>query len=142
MSDWQVGDLALCVDASQRGSEYPSRLVKGSIYTVTGIDTEPGLLDTAPCGLLLAEVAPAGHYDAFACDRFRKIRPDEHEACEPEFVRLLKRSKTPDPVSASIARANDMSAQWDKCAHALKRGDFTAFDEAMARFRKIQGDAR
>jgi hypothetical protein len=25
--------------------------------------------------------------------RFRKIRPDEREACEPEFVTLLNRSK-------------------------------------------------
>jgi hypothetical protein len=45
-------------------------------------------------------------------------------------------------LRSTITKANEMSAQWDKCAHALKRGDFTAFDEAMARFKKIQGDAR
>jgi hypothetical protein len=41
-----------------------------------------------------------------------------------------------------ITKANAMSALFDVAAHALKRGDFTAFDEAMARFKKIQGDAR
>jgi hypothetical protein len=73
-------------------------------------------------------------------DHFRKIRPDEHEACEPEFIQLLKRSKVPEPVSVSITRANSMSALFDVAAHALKRGDFTAFDEAMARFKRIKAN--
>jgi hypothetical protein len=45
-------------------------------------------------------------------------------------------------LRSTITKANEMSNEWDRAAHALKRGDFTAFDEAMARFRKIQGDAR
>jgi hypothetical protein len=45
-------------------------------------------------------------------------------------------------LRSTITKANEMSALFDVAAHALKRGDFTAFDEAMDRFRKIQGDAR
>jgi hypothetical protein len=39
-----------------------------------------------------------------------------------------------------ITKANAMSAQWDRAAHALKRGDFTAFDEAMDRFKRIKAN--
>jgi hypothetical protein len=49
-------------------------------------------------------------------------------------------------LRSTITKANEMSALWDIAIHALrearKTDDFTAFDEAMARFRKIQGDAR
>jgi hypothetical protein len=33
------------------------------------------------------------HWPGCHSARFRKIRPDEREACEPEFVTLLQRIK-------------------------------------------------
>jgi hypothetical protein len=92
MSDWQVGDLAVCVDVSDRfyaqyrrtalagrrfaiGKKY--RVVATSIHRITGEE------------ILLMEGQP----DTAGAWRFRKIRPDEHEACEEEFVILLKLSK-------------------------------------------------
>lgn len=89
MADWQVGDLAVCVDATPvRG--FPLYLTQGATYTVTGLHWSicphygPGL------GLDFAEIESVT-IDGYYSGRFRKIRPDEYEACEPEFVTLLKR---------------------------------------------------
>jgi hypothetical protein len=142
MSDWQAGDLALCIYMMPGGQDAWEPTV-GNVYTV--MEIVDGLdADTRKdrVGLELNEDPYPDPIRCWPADWFRKIRPDEHEACEPEFVQLLKRSKTPEPVAVSIVRAHAMSALFDVAAHALKRGDFTAFDEAMARFKKIQGDAR
>jgi hypothetical protein len=144
MSDWQVGDLAVCVDDSPCSNEHfrgaPFQVAKGTVLHVSGVGKTPRL---GYVYLTFAEYPTTPHNRVGWCaKRWRKIRADEYESCEPEFVTLLKRSKTPEPVAVSIARANAMSAEFDRAAHALKRGDFTAFDEAMARFRKIQGGAR
>jgi hypothetical protein len=95
--DWQVGDLAVCVDA-RPGLYGPSSLVEGRCYTVAEVlvraNPIPSGIGPSACGLLFIEIRPADPTDiAFAAARFRKIRPDEHENCEPEFVELLKRSK-------------------------------------------------
>lgn len=93
---WEVGDLALCVDASPardlcgnggQESIYVANLEEGRIYEVTQV---------APCHCgnhmgLGNHAAKAGG----SIDRFRKIKPDAHEDCEPEFVTLLKRTKAP-----------------------------------------------
>ena len=95
MSDWQVGDLVVCVNAGPIA--YPPSvadglLAEGKIYRVIGYEVRgpkskwPGM----PC-LLLAEFH--GRPGGFAADRFRKIRPDDAEPCEVEFVELLKLSK-------------------------------------------------
>lgn len=89
MSDWQIGDLALCIIGDgwfgyQHGSipsVYPE---KNAVYRVETVK----LRDTITF-LYFAEIAGKGWNSA----AFRKIRPDEHESCEPEFVTLLKRSK-------------------------------------------------
>ncbi len=45
---------------------------------------------------LLVEGARSGHPSGeYRAIHFRKIRADEREACEPEFVTLLKRRKAP-----------------------------------------------
>ena len=50
MSDWQIGDLALCVDdknpsdAACVGRSGRVALVAGQIYTVTGLPSGGGLL--------------------------------------------------------------------------------------------------
>jgi hypothetical protein len=90
MTDWQVGDLAVCVDDAERPTSIPSDLAKikrGNVYRVARI----------LCGGLglQFEEAVTRHSAGYWEDRFRKIRPDEHQACEPEFVTLLKRAKRP-----------------------------------------------
>lgn len=90
--DWRVGDLALCVDdARRRYSGPPTGLLrKGKVYRVIGI---------AGPNLIMAE-GPVGDDLGWRSDRFRKIRPDEHQACEPEFVTLLESFKP--KVDASL----------------------------------------
>ena len=96
MNDWQIGDMALCIDASaprdvcgnggiEAKREYIANLIEGRIYKVTQIVT-------CSCG---EHVGLGCHADRAggSSDRFRKIAPDKHEACEAEFVTLLKRRK-------------------------------------------------
>jgi hypothetical protein len=99
MSDWQVGDLAVCIDASDVGGAADPNYVLleyGRVYNVIGItDDGPGswVSDYDGLGLILAEVESTNPEGDFAAYRFRKVLPDRHEACETEFVDLLKRSK-------------------------------------------------
>lgn len=90
MTDWKVGDLAVCVDTLPRkvcaGGD---GCKKGRIYRVEAVVNDW----LGNIGLVLEgrrSDHPTGGYLAIA---FRKIRPDAHEDCEPEFVTLLKRSK-------------------------------------------------
>lgn len=85
--DWQVGDLAVCVDASKHANSDLGKppLEEGCVYTV--VEVHNGMR-----GLEVAE-APCAPAIAFKSSRFRKITPDSHEACEEEFVTLLKRTK-------------------------------------------------
>jgi hypothetical protein len=87
MSDWQVGDLAVCVDG---GADDPvlsaSTLLQGGTYRV-GRSRSIFAGDWRTAARCFVGFADG------TLSRFRKIRPDEHEACEPEFVTLLKRTK-------------------------------------------------
>lgn len=91
--DWKPGDLAVCVDARKNpGCPYPTMLVEGRVYTVSGIaPLSPNQLLGPARGLFLEGVAhpPRGCNER----RFRKIRPDEPKACEEEFRILLQLSK-------------------------------------------------
>ena len=95
MSDWQVGDLALCVDDAPCPTFGPAPLRAGATYHVVGVvPANIGRCGSCPacCGLYLDEVDCAALH-GFAGHRFRKIRPDKRESCEPEFITLLKRTK-------------------------------------------------
>jgi hypothetical protein len=92
VSDWQVGDKALCVDAGPDRFYGDVGLTLGRIYTVVGLPMG-NQYDRWKEGLELGEVRPPKPSVGYASYRFRKIRPDEHEDCEPEFVELLNRSK-------------------------------------------------
>jgi hypothetical protein len=99
MSDWQVGDLALCVNNdtirySIGGGPRPD-LVIGKAYRVRGIEIDH-LFDGELCLLIAGAVRSASHA------RFRKIRPDAHERCEQEFTTLLKRITRKEPVTSKI----------------------------------------
>jgi hypothetical protein len=99
--DWKVGDLAVCVDAgpSRRPATWVthhrlcSQLREGTAYLVEAIC----ITAKGEVGLVLRGFdyrTPTGtNVPGWNPARFRKIRPDEHEDCEPEFVELLKRSK-------------------------------------------------
>jgi hypothetical protein len=87
MSDWAVGDLAVCVDDKPRWHGNVVPVAVGCIYRVNFVEVIGRSLF-----LTLDGVHPSTIFGSYA-DRFRKIRPDEREACEPEFVTLLKRSK-------------------------------------------------
>ena len=101
MSDWQVGDLALCVDDSPcTCCGEKTWAVNGAIYSVIDIEVVDDELF-----LRLAElpaVESANHEDKSWLDApsFRKIRPDDHEACEQEFVTLLNRLTQPKEAVA------------------------------------------
>lgn len=90
MSDWQVGDLAVCVDTSPHwytNIDCPPGLVEGKTYRVLRVCgcQRPGR--KIPALVVTVDGIPC------ATERFRKIRPDELESCEDEFIQLLNRSK-------------------------------------------------
>jgi hypothetical protein len=91
VSDWQVGDLAVCVDDAPCPCGHRMPTVLGRTYNVSEIHANP---DGALCLSFkgVCDRMPR-HYPGINGNRFRKIRPDEHEDCEPEFVELLKRSR-------------------------------------------------
>jgi hypothetical protein len=92
MNDWQVGDLALCVDDRQNPHAIgPCRAKAGQIYCVAGVSTvdEPNTLFGRDGGGLYFDF----DHQIYAAARFRKIRPDAHEACEEEFITLLRRTE-------------------------------------------------
>lgn len=101
MSDWQVGDLAVCVDA-RRNPDVPNDIIldAGRVYCVEGYRAEPlpNRLYGKASGLFLKGIKSRSITGAFAAQRFRKIRPDEHAPCEAEFVTLLKRTKIKEPA--------------------------------------------
>jgi hypothetical protein len=103
--DWAVGDLAVRV-----AEQHPESLtVTGRAYEVIGFEVpgerspQNGLLNGphGSLGLILAGVQNMGRrangapWAGHVASNFRKIRPDEHEACEPEFVTLIRRAKRP-----------------------------------------------
>jgi len=83
-SNIQPGDVVVCVDASPRGAACRTRLEVGRHYRVTKVIVDP----QEGAGVLLREMSPSRPYEAFAGDRFRKIRPADHE-----FVEQIKRVK-------------------------------------------------
>lgn len=98
MSDWQVGDLAVCV----KGGEIrcPNCLHKGGDVPRHGKAVEVVHIGASIIGYGPGAGFPCGCVCLYLADgtcgvsqRFRKIRPDEHEACEEEFRILLKLSK-------------------------------------------------
>jgi hypothetical protein len=106
VSDWQAGDLAMCViDGGWFGhihgslpSIFPE---KNAVYRVVKVRPRDQITF-----LYFAEIDGKG-WNAAA---FRKIRPDEHEACEPEFVTLLKRSKKQRALNLELPRQRSQAA--------------------------------
>lgn len=91
--DWQVGDLALCVDAGPSlRTGLHSGLVVGKTYAVVGVEITPdNFYDAGELGLFIDD-DPIPDGTPWAAGRFRKIKPDT-EPCEEEFTVLIKRMK-------------------------------------------------
>ena len=87
--DWKPGDLAVCVDNGERPLGRADRLRVGQIYTVSSVATNRH----GHIGLILQGVRSGGYLGGYVADRFRKVRPDQHEPCEEEFATLLNRTK-------------------------------------------------
>lgn len=103
--DWQVGDLAVCVDARVKPWLSPAqisalgRIQEGCSYRVRAVGrVGPRSGPT----IMLCGVANVGEEDGFGwtASRFRKIRPDEPEACWTEFRELLDSFKPKVPEKA------------------------------------------
>lgn len=89
--EWQVGDLALCVDASRN----PSSLKEGMIYLVSGIHPPSDCpFDNGAIGLFLAGVVIKSISGAANANRFRRIPPHTIDDEDRETIRLL----TGEPV--------------------------------------------
>ena len=103
MSDWAVGDLAVrdrndcpvCCSKENiaRHGKYSKAAHYGHIYKVIGISPRrcPQGYGLIRGGLPNSD--DAGNLIGWCRHAWRKIRPDEREACEPEFVTLLQRIK-------------------------------------------------
>ena len=92
MSDWQAGDLAVCIYCDPGPQVDPWEPVVGQTYTVVRV----GPLDIGwpdGTGLDFQDDPTCGDVKMWDAGWFRKIRPDKHEACEDEFITLLKRRK-------------------------------------------------
>lgn len=88
MSDWQVGDLALCVRPSSPVSEHEHpnyHLRKGVIYTVAQVGF-------ARCGCRRLTMVCEAFGDP--C-RFRKIKPHTPDAEDAETIKLLNGQPAP-----------------------------------------------
>lgn len=88
MNDWQVGDLALCVEPKLGRYAVSCGFRVGGVYTVAGVAQSGTRI-----GLVFDGRYSRHQSGAWCASGFRKVRPDEHEACEPEFVTLLHKSK-------------------------------------------------
>ena len=85
---WQVGDLALCINTEgwvDGPTRKPSAGIKAGCVSVVRRVWQQYTFTML--------VFDEGHPDGCSAANFRKIRPDEREACEPEFVTLLNRIK-------------------------------------------------
>ena len=86
---WQVGDLALCVDASPcLVTRYQPNLIEGQTYRIVGA----GQITCGRTGLTAFALKVDDEISWNVPSRFRKIKPDA-EPCKEEFTVLIKRMK-------------------------------------------------
>ena len=88
--DWKPGDLAVCMKDEWQGMvrgmpPAGNAPVQGRIYKVLATFTSLGIV-----WLGLEGFPSEKGWDS---ESFRKVRPDQHEPCEVEFITLLNRTK-------------------------------------------------
>lgn len=101
MTDWQKGDLALCVDdgpkpwLTDEQLRQLNRIKKGRVYTVTGL----GRVGTRSGPTFFIEGAPATYEHrgiGWTASRFRKVTPPKADEFDREVIDLMNRK----PVEA------------------------------------------
>lgn len=92
MSDWQVGDKALCVDTgiSPEGFDAPY-LELGRIYTVYATGVDP----LGQFGLYLDELDSDGFNGGCLAWRFIKVTPPEADKFDREVIDLMTNQPAP-----------------------------------------------
>jgi len=102
MSDWQPGDLALCVRGGLwRGlnGKTINALESGGLYTVREVHLAGApntkLWPAGAIGLVLIGIDAGG---PFSAARFHKIRPHTPDAEDAETIRLLTGKPVPGPA--------------------------------------------
>lgn len=95
MSDWQIGDLALCIaNRLPPPKDMPSELLRvGAIYTVRSVRWSNGDRCIA---IGLNEVRSRGPLGDWHSCVFRKVTPPEADAFDHETIELMNRK----PVEA------------------------------------------
>lgn len=92
MNNWQVGDLARAVGVKREdwpNGKFPEGFTAdGKIYRVDAVNCILGVV-----GLRFDEFPSPATHRYWHSASFRKIKPDEANACEAAFVTLLNRSK-------------------------------------------------
>ena len=109
MSDWQVGDLALCIKlgpwVSRRyGFERPNQSARpqpGRIYTVEAVEVVDGLTFLILEGITTTD---GGLRSTFNAARFRKIPPHTRDAEDDETIRLLTGAPVLEPTAITAWR--------------------------------------
>jgi hypothetical protein len=91
--DWQLGDLALCVESSDS-----SIIPVGSVNTVSGLVIGQRGVTKGCLGLLFAERSLPPQWRGFDARRHRKIRPHTPDAEDAETIRLLTGAPVKEPV--------------------------------------------
>lgn len=92
MSDWQPGDLALCVDDTNLAM---GRIRRGGLYTVEQVRVGRHVAH-GECVCL--DLRGVDDLFGYAAPRFRKIRPHTPDAEDAETIRLLTGKPVPEPA--------------------------------------------
>lgn len=105
MTDWAVGDLAVCVERGEIFCEHGLQWTGGflgecapSTVTVIAPATAEWGRVGHQCGCVVLNLADGSHGVA---QRFRKIRPDEHQGNAEDWALLLETAKPKqlEPIS-------------------------------------------
>jgi hypothetical protein len=102
--DWQVGDLALCVEDHRNFLGCPE-VRPGGVYTVDDLFCEDW---TGQSGLVLKD-RPSSHYSkAHAACRFRKIRPLSDEERDSFLADLDEPVRTRQPAMTILEKGRSL----------------------------------
>ncbi len=88
MSDWQVGDLALCISTRHRKfSNAATRVRRGAIYTVERVGTKVHFGTDVALQIAGAPTRVSGY--GWPSTMFRKIHPHAPDVEDRETISLL-----------------------------------------------------